>query len=78
MVFSSPRHLMVAGGCIIIMEIVYQVDFSLLGFLICALILGFGIHAATSLQRPRGDSLQKSSLSDDIFGDQVQMSPLPT
>lgn len=42
MVFSSPRHLMVAGGCIIIMEIVYQMDFSLLGFLMCALILGFG------------------------------------
>lgn len=37
-----------------------------------------GIHAATSLQRPRGDSLQKSGLSDGIFGDQVQMSPLPT
>ncbi|XP_056162957.1 uncharacterized protein LOC115681566 [Syzygium oleosum] len=78
MVFSSPRHLMVAGGCIIIMEIVYQMDFSLLGFLMCALILGFGIHAATSLQRPRGDSLQKSGLSDGIFGDEVQMSPLPT
>nr|DAD31818.1 TPA_asm: hypothetical protein HUJ06_010669 [Nelumbo nucifera] len=43
MVFSSPRHLMVAGGCIIIMEIVYKMDFSLLGFLICSIILGFGM-----------------------------------
>lgn len=42
MVFSSPRHLMVAGVCIIVMEVVYTMDFSLLGFLICAAILGFG------------------------------------
>ena len=41
MVFSSPRHLMVAGGCIIVMEIIYKMDFSLAGFLICCLILGF-------------------------------------
>ena len=44
MVFSSPRHLMVAGGCIIVMEIVYKMDFSLPGFLICSIILGFGMH----------------------------------
>lgn len=43
MVFSSPRHLMVAGGCIIVMEKVYGMDFSLPGFLICCLILGFGM-----------------------------------
>lgn len=43
MVFSSPRHLMVAGSCIIIMEIVYKMDFSLPGFLLCCLILGFGM-----------------------------------
>ncbi|XP_021643935.2 uncharacterized protein LOC110637873 isoform X2 [Hevea brasiliensis] len=43
MVFSSPRHLMVAGGCIIIMEIIYKMDFSLPGFIICSLILGFDI-----------------------------------
>ncbi|XP_058009331.1 uncharacterized protein LOC110661117 isoform X2 [Hevea brasiliensis] len=42
MVFSSPRHLMIAGGCIIIMEIVYKMDFSLLGFIIYSLILGIG------------------------------------
>lgn len=34
---------MVAGGCIIVMEIVYNMDFSLPGFLICCLILGFGM-----------------------------------
>ncbi|KAF3670793.1 hypothetical protein FXO37_08351 [Capsicum annuum] len=43
MVFSSPRHLMVAGGCIIVMEIVYKMDFSLIGFLVCAAILGIGM-----------------------------------
>ncbi|KAA8547798.1 hypothetical protein F0562_004227 [Nyssa sinensis] len=50
MVFSSPRHLMVAGGCIIVMEIVYKMDFSLPGFLICSTILGFGIYETTSLE----------------------------
>ena len=33
---------MVAGGCIIVMEIIYNMDFSLAGFLICCIILGFG------------------------------------
>ncbi|KAL5153357.1 hypothetical protein HKD37_19G052923 [Glycine soja] len=41
MVFSSPRHLAAAGACIIIMEKVYKMDFSLTGFTICCLILGF-------------------------------------
>lgn len=43
MVFSSPRHLMVAGGCIIVLEIAYKMDFSLPGFMICTTILGFGM-----------------------------------
>lgn len=43
MVFSSPKHLMVAGGCIIVMEIAYKMDFSLPGFLICCIVLGFGM-----------------------------------
>lgn len=51
MVFSSPRHLMVAGGCIIVMDIVYKMDFSLLGFLFCAAILGFGMNKAFLLYR---------------------------
>ena len=33
---------MVSTGCIIVLEIVYQMDFSLLGFLVCSVILGFG------------------------------------
>jgi uncharacterized membrane protein len=35
---------MVAGGCIIVMEVVYKMDFSLPGFLICCLLLGFGMY----------------------------------
>jgi hypothetical protein len=42
LVFSSPRHLMVSTGCIIVLEIVYQMDFSLFGFLVCSVILGLG------------------------------------
>ncbi|OWM84030.1 hypothetical protein CDL15_Pgr004462 [Punica granatum] len=64
MVFSSPRHLAVAGACIVIMEISYKMDFSLPGFLLCCLILGFGIYEATSLDRSRRESFQKSDLSD--------------
>lgn len=78
MVFSSPRHLLAAGGCIIVMEIVYKMDFSLPGFLICCLLLGFGIYEATSLERTRKDSFQNSDLSNGVLGDQIQMSSLPT
>ncbi|KAM7520251.1 hypothetical protein LguiB_019213 [Lonicera macranthoides] len=79
MVFSSPKHLMVAGGCIVVMEIVYKMDFSLPGFLICSTILGFGIYEATSLERARKDSLQNSDPSNGMFEeDQIQMSSLPT
>ncbi|KAL6529919.1 hypothetical protein OROMI_028564 [Orobanche minor] len=78
MVFSSPRHLVVAGGCIIVMEIVYKTDFSLPGFLLCAAILSFGIHEATSLDRVRKDSLQSSDISNGVYDDQIQMSALPT
>ncbi|CAH8392328.1 unnamed protein product [Eruca vesicaria subsp. sativa] len=60
MVFSSPRHLMVAGACIIVMEIAYEMDFSLPGFIVCCLVLGFGIYEATSLERSKKDSSIKS------------------
>jgi hypothetical protein len=33
---------MVTTGCIIVLEISYKMDFSLLGFLLCSVILGFG------------------------------------
>lgn len=45
LVFSSPKHLLVAGGCIVVMEIIYKLDFSLAGFLICLALLGWGMYA---------------------------------
>ncbi|XP_068502247.1 uncharacterized protein [Phaseolus vulgaris] len=78
MVFSSPRHLAAAGACIIIMENVYKMDFSLAGFTICCLILGFGIYEATSLERNRKDSIRNSDSSIREFDDPIQMSALPT
>ncbi|KAM7267666.1 hypothetical protein ACFE04_009832 [Oxalis oulophora] len=78
MVFSSPRQLMVAAGCIIVLEINYKMDFSLPGFLLCAIILGFGIYVATSLDRARKDSSKKSPVSSGIFEDEVEMPSLPT
>ncbi|XP_021763567.1 zinc transporter 5-like [Chenopodium quinoa] len=78
MVFSSPKHLMVAGGCIIVLEILYKMDFSLAGFIICCALLGFGIYEATSLERPRRDH-QTLEPSENLFEeDQIQMSSLPT
>ncbi|KAJ8485741.1 hypothetical protein OPV22_018226 [Ensete ventricosum] len=59
LVFSSPRHLMISGGSIILMEILHKMDFSLIGFVTCSLILGFGIFEATSLGRSRR--------ADDLF-----------
>ncbi|XP_026402899.1 uncharacterized protein LOC113298384 [Papaver somniferum] len=77
MVFSSPRHLMVAGGCIIVMEIMYKMDFSLPGFLICSTILGFGIFEATSLERIKKDAPQPLDMSDGAFETQNQGLSLP-
>ncbi|KAF9625591.1 hypothetical protein IFM89_024364 [Coptis chinensis] len=74
-VFSSPRHLMVAAGSIIVMEIVYKKDFSLLGFLICSIILGFGIFEATSLERI-GKDLQRAN--DGTFENQNNFLPVQT
>ncbi|CAL9224407.1 unnamed protein product [Arabidopsis halleri] len=69
MVFSSPRHLMVAGACIIVMELAYEMDFSLAGFIVCCLVLGFGIFEATSLERSKKDSSLKSEdPSNGILG----------
>uniref|UniRef100_A0A0A0LAQ5 Uncharacterized protein n=1 Tax=Cucumis sativus TaxID=3659 RepID=A0A0A0LAQ5_CUCSA len=78
MVFSSPRHLMVAGGSIILLEIVYKMDFSLVGFVICCSILGFGIYEATSLDRSRKDSSRYHDTSNDLLDNQDQMPSLPT
>ncbi|RZC70244.1 hypothetical protein C5167_033510 [Papaver somniferum] len=66
MVFSSPRHLMVAGGCIIVMEIMYKMDFSLPG-----------IFEATSLERIKKDAPQPLDMSDGAFETQNQGLSLP-
>ncbi|KAL0920194.1 hypothetical protein M5K25_009314 [Dendrobium thyrsiflorum] len=76
LVFSSPRHLMVATGCIIVMEMSYKMDFSLLGFLICSSVLAFGIFEATSLERLRS-SVDAQEISDGTFENNLQMSSLP-
>ncbi|CAN1122566.1 hypothetical protein LINPERPRIM_LOCUS2798 [Linum perenne] len=76
MVFSSPRHLMVAGGCIIILETLYKMDFSLPGFIICSLILGFGIYEATALERGKKGT-QHFDPADEILEDEMRKSPLP-
>ncbi|XP_020691492.1 uncharacterized protein LOC110106087 isoform X4 [Dendrobium catenatum] len=77
LVFSSPRHLMVATGCIIVMEMTYKMDFSLLGFLICSSVLAFGIFEATSLERLRS-SVDAQEISDGTFENNLQMSSLPS
>ncbi|XP_074562217.1 uncharacterized protein LOC141818662 isoform X1 [Curcuma longa] len=78
LVFSSPRHLMISGGCIIIMEILYLMDFSLLGFVICSSILGFGIFEATSLGRFRRGPQDSQPESEGELQENIQMSPLPS
>ncbi|XP_066309435.1 uncharacterized protein [Miscanthus floridulus] len=78
LVFSSPRHLMVSTGCIIVLEIVYQMDFSLLGFLVCSVILGFGIFEATSLDRSKKSPLETHELSNGVFHNQLPISELPS
>ncbi|XP_018480707.1 uncharacterized protein LOC108851739 [Raphanus sativus] len=77
MVFSSPRHLMVAGACIIVMEIAYEMDFSLPGFIVCCLVLGFGIFEATSLERSKKDSSIKSEdQSNGVLDSDFDTSPI--
>lgn len=78
MVFSSPRHIMVAGGCLIVMELFYKMDFSLPGFLICCILLGFGIYEATSLERGKKDNVHSTDITNGMFEDQNERSPLPT
>ncbi|GJM93524.1 hypothetical protein PR202_ga10087 [Eleusine coracana subsp. coracana] len=78
LVFSSPRHLMVTTGCIILLEISYKMDFSLLGFLLCSVILGFGIFEATSLERSKKSPLEAHELSNGAFHNQLPISALPS
>ncbi|KAL6845440.1 hypothetical protein ACP4OV_024935 [Aristida adscensionis] len=78
LVFSSPRHLMVSAGCIIVFEILYKMDFSLLGFLLCSAVLGFGIYEATSLERSTKSPLEAHELSNGVFHNQLPVSALPS
>ncbi|KAL8211126.1 hypothetical protein R6Q57_005563 [Mikania cordata] len=74
MVFSSPRHIMVAGGCLIVMEIFYKMDFSLPGFLICCTLLGFGIYEATSLDHGKRDNDKLQLTMDAVHRELVNLS----
>ncbi|CAO1947905.1 unnamed protein product [Urochloa humidicola] len=78
LVFSSPRHLMVSTGCIVVLEILYKMDFSLLGFLVCSVILGFGIFEATSLERSKKSPLEAHELSNGMFHNHLPISALPS
>ncbi|KMZ70115.1 hypothetical protein ZOSMA_1G00860 [Zostera marina] len=77
LVFSSPKHLLVAGVCVIVMEIAYKMDFSLLGFLLCFSSLSFGIYEATSLGRMRKDHVPQH-ISDGMFHTEKDISSLPS
>ncbi|KAJ4767895.1 zinc transporter [Rhynchospora pubera] len=78
-VFSSPRHLMATACCIILMETLYGFNFSVLGFLLCTAILGFGIYQATSLDRSkRGTPLESHELSNGAFRTDLPVTSLPS
>ncbi|KAG6541805.1 hypothetical protein Mapa_016821 [Marchantia paleacea] len=47
---SSPQHLVVSAGCIIVLEFLYRMDFSPLGFLWCLTWLASGIYVATTVE----------------------------
>ncbi|XP_024541896.1 uncharacterized protein LOC9646989 isoform X3 [Selaginella moellendorffii] len=49
---TSSEHLLVTSVLLIVLELViYQMDFSLVGFLICSSLLGFGIYESTSSEK---------------------------
>ncbi|KAJ1687447.1 hypothetical protein LUZ63_018837 [Rhynchospora breviuscula] len=78
-VFSSPRHLMATSCCVILMETLYGFNFSVLGFLLCTAILGFGIYQATSLDRSkRGTPLESHELSNGAFRTDLPVTSLPS
>jgi len=60
-VVASPTHIMVTGVGIIIFEYLYGMDFSLLGFLVCATVLGLGIFEATATDNSSRDLDQGNS-----------------
>ncbi|XP_024543438.1 uncharacterized protein LOC9661667 isoform X4 [Selaginella moellendorffii] len=49
---TSSEHLLVTSVLLIVLELViYQMDFSLVGFLICSSLLGLGIYESTSSEK---------------------------
>ncbi|KAI5066840.1 hypothetical protein GOP47_0017368 [Adiantum capillus-veneris] len=75
---ASPKHLLVTSGCISILELIYGMDFSFLGFLICASLLGLGIFEATPLERGQRESTQLPLQADnfDALPNSLMMSPI--
>ncbi|KAL6614715.1 hypothetical protein ACP70R_036985 [Stipagrostis hirtigluma subsp. patula] len=53
-------------------------DFSFLGFLLCSVVLGFGIFEATSLERSTKSPLESHELSNGVFHNQLPISALPS
>lgn len=76
-VVASPTHIVVTGVGIIIFEYIYGMDFSLLGFLVCATVLGLGIYEATATDPNNRDLDQGNSfLKEDR--PPLNMSTLPS
>eukprot|EP00249_Psilotum_nudum_P008306 c21183_g1_i1 orf=204-1322(-) len=77
---TSPKHLMATGASIIVLELLFKMDFSLIGFLICLSVLGIGINEATSQdwqRRERGHiPIQMNEITE--AHDSSIMSPLPS
>lgn len=75
---ASPRHLLVTSGCVMALEIIYGMDFSLLGFLICSSLLGLGIFEATPLERGQRESAELPMQVDNLDATQnsLMMSPI--
>lgn len=78
LIASSPKHLMVTAGCIIVLEVFYRTDFSLLGFLICSSILGLGMFEATSLDRTRRGLVHAENVFTEDFDTSLTRNPLPS
>lgn len=77
-VVASPKHLLVTSCCIIVLEILNKMDFSVLGFVICTSLLGLGIFESTSLERIKRGSTQLPTQMNEITqsNDSLIMSPV--
>lgn len=75
---GSSRHLLITSSCISILETVYSLDFSFLGFLICTSLLGLGIYESMPLERHQKDTAELPTRVDDLYAsqDSLIMSPI--